>query len=115
MKLSLFRTLATQNGAQIPPMMDPNFMPNAQPAFFTPPPGYWHHPQHIIIPPYGAPPAPPGYVPAQQAWTTTPSKDGVRAQPAQPSAGVAGSTAMTPMMSLDQQQYVEVIWVNMAE
>ena len=107
----IFRMLATQNGAQIPQIIDPNFMPNAQPTFFTPAPGYWH-PQPIIIPPYGAPPAPPGYVP-QQAWTASSSKDqpvGVtRVQPAQPSI-VAGS----PMMSLDQQQYVEVIWVNMA-
>ncbi|CAG8479064.1 4118_t:CDS:10 [Rhizophagus irregularis] len=82
------RGLATQNGAQIqPPMMDPNYIPNAQPAFFTPPPGYWH-PQPIIIPPYGAPHAPPGYVP-QQAWTAASSKDqsvGVtRVQPSQPS------------------------------
>lgn len=89
-------------------MMDPNYIPNAQPAFFTPPPGYWH-PQPIIIPPYGAPHAPPGYVP-QQAWTAASSKDqsvGVtRVQPSQPSTG-------SPMVSLDQQQYVEVIWVNM--
>ncbi|CAB4390648.1 unnamed protein product [Rhizophagus irregularis] len=97
------RGLATQNGAQIqPPMMDPNYIPNAQPAFFTPPPGYWH-PQPIIIPPYGAPHAPPGYVP-QQAWTAASSKDqsvGVtRVQPSQPSTG-------SPMVSLDQQQYVE--------
>uniref|UniRef100_A0A1D1Z9D6 Zinc finger CCCH domain-containing protein 45 n=1 Tax=Anthurium amnicola TaxID=1678845 RepID=A0A1D1Z9D6_9ARAE len=99
--------MLTTNGAQIPPIIDPNFMPSAQPTFFTPPPGYWH-PQPIIIPPYGAHPAPPGYVP-QQAWTASSSKDqpvGVtRVQPAQPSI-VTGS----PMMPLDQQQYVEVIW-----
>ena len=102
-----FRTLTSQSGAQtqLPPMIDPNFMQNAQPAFFTHPQGYWH-PQPLIIPPYGAPPAPPSYVPAQQAWTTTTSsKDSsvTRVQPTQPSTGVTGSAAMTPIMPLDQQ------------
>ncbi|CAG8582069.1 6787_t:CDS:10 [Funneliformis caledonium] len=111
------RMLTSHNGAQtqLPPMMDPNFMQNAQPAFFTHPQGYWH-PQPLIISPYGAP-AHPGYVPSQQTWTTTTAKDSsvgiTRAQPTQPSTGVTGSAAMTPIMPLDQQ-YVEVIWVNMA-
>ncbi|CAI2169341.1 4000_t:CDS:10 [Funneliformis geosporum] len=90
------RILASQSAAQtLPPMIDPNFMQNAQPAFFTQG-GYWQ-PQHLIIPPYGAPPAHPSYVPSQQA---------TRIQPTQASTGVTGSSAMTPIMPLEQQ-YVE--------
>ncbi|CAG8600623.1 32643_t:CDS:10 [Gigaspora margarita] len=99
-------SLSSQSGASssvqttLQPVMDPNYIQSAQPTFFSPP-GYWH-PQHMIMPPFSTGTSAPGYIPTQQAWTTSVSKDssGVsRIQPPQ-------STGVPSVMPLEQQ-YVE--------
>ncbi|CAG8537103.1 30393_t:CDS:2, partial [Racocetra persica] len=99
-------SFSSQSGASssvqttLQPIVDPNLIQSAQPTFF-PPPSYWH-PQHMIVPPFGTGTSAPGYIPAQQAWTTPVPKDssGVsRIQPPQ-------STGVSSVMPLEQQ-YVE--------
>ncbi|CAG8531584.1 2923_t:CDS:2, partial [Scutellospora calospora] len=105
-------SLSSQSGApssvqaSLQPMMDSNFIQTAQPTFY-PPPTYWH-PQHMIMPPFSTGTSAPGYISAQQAWTTSVPKDssGVsRIQPTQ-STGVNCAANMSPAMPLEQQ-YVE--------
>ncbi|CAG8623641.1 3752_t:CDS:2, partial [Acaulospora colombiana] len=98
-------SLPSQNGAPSlqTPIMDPSFMPNTPPSFC-----YW--PQPVLVPQYGATTASHNYVAAQPTWVAPVPKDpsvGINRVQTTQTVGIGSTATMSPMITLDQQQYVE--------